>query len=178
MVVPLLWGWKYLAVLCVPTLHSKPLKHSLYCDLSLRLFLAVNIILKIEILGEGPIAKFLKRFPTKKKVKCFYTLKRIIPPSFSSMLSNSASMSSYSSPVHFWMTGLERERAEERGFKILIILLDVFITKLFLRDPVVSLQVDDIEGLVELKGGPQCLEEQSELPELQIILTVLAVTLQ
>ena len=75
------------------------------------------------------------------------------------------------------MTGLERERAGNY-FKILIILLDVFITKLFLRDPVVSLQVDDIEGLVELKGGPQCLEEQSELPEFQIILTVLAVTLQ
>ena len=75
------------------------------------------------------------------------------------------------------MTGLERERAGNY-FKILIILLDVFITKLFVRDPVVSLQVDDIEGLVELKGGPQCLEEQSELPELQIILTVLAVTLQ
>ena len=40
------------------------------------------------------------------------------------------------------------------------ILLDVFVTKLFLGDPVVPLHVNDVEGLIELKSGPQCLEEQ------------------
>ena len=40
------------------------------------------------------------------------------------------------------------------------ILLDVFVTKLFLGDPVVPLHVNLVEGLIELKSGPECLEEQ------------------
>ena len=60
---------------------------------------------------------------------------------------------------------------------IIIILLDVFVTKLFFRDPVISLHIDDVEGLVKLKSCSQGLEKQSELSELQIIITILAVTL-
>ena len=61
---------------------------------------------------------------------------------------------------------------------IIIILLDVFVTKLFFRDPVISLHIDDVEGLVELKSCPQGLEKQSELSELQIIIAILAVALR
>ena len=61
---------------------------------------------------------------------------------------------------------------------ILIILPDVFVTKLFFRDPVISLHIDDVEGLVKLKCCSQGLEKQSELPKLQIIIAILAITLQ
>ena len=42
----------------------------------------------------------------------------------------------------------------------------------------ISLHIDDVEGLVKLKSCPQGLEKQSELSELQIIIAILAVTLQ
>ena len=87
-------------------------------------------------------------------------------------------MSSYSSPVHFSMIGLRRVRGcQPQIILINKILLDVFVTKLFFGDPVISLYVDDVEGLVKLKSCPQGLEKQSELSELQIIITILAVTL-
>ena len=38
--------------------------------------------------------------------------------------------------------------------------LDLLVTELLLGDPVVPLHVNLVEGLIELKSGPECLEEQ------------------
>ena len=76
---------------------------------SLGLFLTINIIFQIKILGKSPFAKFLLKIMNEIILNnVFCTWKRIIPPSLVSMLSNSASMSSNSSPVHFSIIGLRR----------------------------------------------------------------------
>ena len=41
----------------------------------------------------------------------------------------------------------------------------------------VPLHVDNIEALVKLEGGPQGLQEQSQFPELQQVLSILALSL-
>ena len=56
-------------------------------------------------------------------------------------------------------------------------LLEVLIAELLFGDPVVSLHVDNIEALVKLEGGSQGLQEQSQFPELQQVLTILALSL-
>ena len=48
---------------------------------------------------------------------------------------------------------------------------------LLLGQPHVTLRVDGVKALVELKGGPECLQEKSQLPEFQKLLSVLALTL-
>ena len=57
-------------------------------------------------------------------------------------------------------------------------LLEIFVTELLLGQPRVSLRVDGVEALVELKGGPECLQEKSQLAEFQKLLSVLALTLE
>ena len=49
-----------------------------------------------------------------------------------------------------------------------------FAAELLLRNPRVALHIDLVEALVELKGGPEGLQEESELPELQQLVAKLA----
>ena len=49
-----------------------------------------------------------------------------------------------------------------------------FAAELLLRNPGVALHVDLVEALVELKGGPEGLQEEPELPELQELIAKLA----
>ena len=55
--------------------------------------------------------------------------------------------------------------------------LEVLIAELLFGDPVVALHVDNIEALVKLEGSPQGLQEQSQFPELQQVLSILALSL-
>ena len=55
--------------------------------------------------------------------------------------------------------------------------LEVLIAELLFGDPVVALHVDNIEALVKLEGVPQGLQEQSQFPELQQVLSILALSL-
>ena len=55
--------------------------------------------------------------------------------------------------------------------------LEVLIAELLFGDPVVALHVDNIEALVKLEGSPQGLQEQSQFPELQQVLSILAFSL-
>merc|ERR1719346_328872 len=50
----------------------------------------------------------------------------------------------------------------------------LFAAELLLRNPRVALHVDLVEALVELKGGPEGLQEEPELPELQELIAELA----